>query len=109
MADLTTPKPLDQLKGEAQHAEAVIAVQGQAGAAPAVVPRPVRRYRALLFQGYVVAATLAFGVLFIYARTIAYFSFDLTVARWVQSFNPYWFDASCALSPDSAIARSPRF
>lgn len=106
MADSTNPKPLEQLKVQAQHAEAVTAVQAQAGAAPAIVPRPVRRYRALLFQGYVVAATIAFGVLFIYARTIAYFAFDVTVEHWVQSFNPYWFDALMRFV--SAVGFSPQ-
>lgn len=93
IADSTEPKPLDQLKGEAQHAEAVTAAQAQTGAAPAVVPRPVRRYRALLFQGYVVAATIAFGVLFFVARTVPYLAFDLNLTHWLQSFHPYWFDA----------------
>lgn len=93
MADSTNQKPLDQLKGEAQHAEAVTAAQAQAGDAPTIVPRPVRRYRGLLFQGYVVAATIAFGVLFVYARTVAYFAFDLNLTHWLQGFHPFWFDA----------------
>lgn len=93
MADSTNHKPLDQLKVEAQHAEAVTTAQAQAGAASAIVPRPVRRYRALLFQGYVVTATVAFGVLFVYARTVAYFAFDLNLTHWLQGFHPYWFDA----------------
>lgn len=93
MADLANHKPLGQLKVEAQHAEAVTAVQAKSGDAPKIVPRPVRRYRALLFQGYVVAATIAFGVLFIIARTVPYLAFDLNLTHWLQSFNPYWFDA----------------
>ncbi|MGB8644819.1 MAG: phosphatase PAP2 family protein [Anaerolineae bacterium] len=93
MTEATPKEPLDQLKNEAQHAEVVVAAQAQAGAAPTVVPRPIRRYRALLFQGYVIAAAIAFGVLFFFARTVPYFTFDLPVARWVQSFNPPWFDA----------------
>jgi hypothetical protein len=32
------------------------------------------------------------GVLLFYARTIAYFTFDLLIERWVQSFNPPRFD-----------------
>jgi undecaprenyl-diphosphatase len=46
----------------------------------------------LLFQGYVLAAAIAFGVLFFYARTIAYFDFDITIEHWVQGFHPGWFD-----------------
>jgi membrane-associated phospholipid phosphatase len=93
MGDSTTNKPLGQLKAQAQQAEAVTAVQAQEGVAPAIVPRPVRRYRALLFQGYVIGATIAFGVLFFYARTVAYLAFDLNLTHWVQGFHPYWFDA----------------
>lgn len=93
MADSTTNKPLDQLKAKAQHDEAVTAAKVEAGVAPAIVSRPIRSYRALLFQGYVVAATIGFGVLFFYARTLPYFAFDVPIAQWVQSFNPAWFDA----------------
>src|SRR5512140_3821643 len=92
MTESTTNKPLDKLKSQAQHGEAVIAAQAEAGVAPPIVPRPVRRYRALLFQGYVIAATIAFGVLFFLAHSVPYFTFDVPVARWVQSFNPTWFD-----------------
>src|SRR5512142_573490 len=93
MADPTAGKPLDPMKAKAQQGEAVMAAKAAAGVAPAIVPRPVRRYRAVLFQGYVVAATIGFGVLFFYARTLPYFAFDVPVAQWVQSFKPAWFDA----------------
>jgi membrane-associated phospholipid phosphatase len=57
-----------------------------------VVPRPVRRYRARVFQGYLVAATVGFGLLFFYARKVAYFRFDLTAARWVQHWHTFSLD-----------------
>ncbi len=50
-----------------------------------VVTRPVRHYRAYLFQGYLIAATFAFFALFVLAQQFAYFSFDLPVARAIQS------------------------
>lgn len=93
MKDVSTHEPLQQLKGEAQHAEAVVTAQAQAGAAPPIVPRPVRRYRAVLFQAYIIIATIALAILLFYARTVAYFTFDLTIERWVQGFTPVWFDA----------------
>lgn len=67
--------------------------QAQDGTVVPVAPRPVRRYRALLFQVYVIAAAIAFATLLLYARTVAYFAFDVTVARWVQGFTPAWFGA----------------
>src|ERR1051326_6493605 len=57
-----------------------------------VVSRPVRRYRARMFQGYIVAATVGFAVLFFYARHVAYFRFDLSVARWMQGWHTFWLD-----------------
>ncbi len=44
-----------------------------------IAPKPTRRYRAWLFQGYVVAAVIGFGVLFFLARTVLYFPFDLQI------------------------------
>lgn len=104
MTKATTNKPLNQLKGEAQQAEA--ATKAQAGAAPQIVPRPVRLYRALLFQGYILAAMIGFGVLLLYARTVAYFTFDLVIEHWVQNFNPLWFDSLMQVTSD--IGFSPQ-
>jgi len=42
-----------------------------------VAPRPVRNYRAWVFQGYVLAAIVAFAILWGLARTVLYFPFDL--------------------------------
>lgn len=52
-----------------------------------VVTRPVRRYRAWVFQGYVVGATIAFAVLFILARQLPYLVFDVPAERAVQSIH----------------------
>ncbi len=52
-----------------------------------VVTRPVRHYRAFIFQGYVIGATIAFAILFFLARQLPYFSFDLPVERAVQSIH----------------------
>jgi membrane-associated phospholipid phosphatase len=57
----------------------------------AVAPRPTRRYRARLFQAYVLVASAAFVVLAVLAHTRAYFSLDLTITRFVQSYHGAWF------------------
>lgn len=58
---------------------------------PEKPPRPTRRYRALLFQAYLLLAILGFAVLAFFARTTAYLSLDLWVTRHFQDFNPGWF------------------
>lgn len=59
----------------------------------AIAPKPTRRYRARLFQGYVVGATLAFALLFFLASSVSYFPFDLAITRLVQTFSAGWLDA----------------
>ena len=54
---------------------------------PEVAPRPVRHYRAWIFQGYVLFAIIAFAVLFFLARQVAYFTFDVTFAKALQSLH----------------------
>jgi membrane-associated phospholipid phosphatase len=92
MAQDTINKPKEELKREAQHIEKTRGGHPAAQPTAPVVARPVRRYRALVFQGYVVAAAIAFMILFVFASQVPYFGFDLTVARAVQSFHPYWWD-----------------
>ncbi len=45
----------------------------------------MERYRGRIFLLYVVAAAAAFGVLFLLARNVPYFSFDVPAARAIQS------------------------
>jgi membrane-associated phospholipid phosphatase len=52
--------------------------------AGAIVGKPWRRYRASLFQGYLIGAILVFSILAILAHTIAYFTFDVTITREIQ-------------------------
>jgi membrane-associated phospholipid phosphatase len=56
-----------------------------------IAPRPVRRWRARLFQGYLVTATIAFTVLVVLATQFDYFSIDLLVTRGVQNYTALWF------------------
>ncbi len=58
-----------------------------------MVAKPWRRYRAVSFQAYLVGAVAAFTILAVRANTVAYFTFDLTITRVVQEFNPGWFGA----------------
>jgi undecaprenyl-diphosphatase len=61
--------------------------------AGAVVSKPWRRYRADVFTGYLVIAVVAFIILAVLAKTVAYFTFDVTITRAVQEFNVGWFSA----------------
>ncbi len=86
MAEAAANKPKEELKREAERIEEKTG-GGQPPAQPnaPVVARPVRRYRALVFQGYAIGATGAFAVLLIVAHQVAYFTFDLSIERWVQT------------------------
>jgi len=59
----------------------------------AIAPKPARHYRAWVFQGYLIGATVLFVILAILAKTIAYFTFDVTITRAIQTFHPGWFDS----------------
>lgn len=61
--------------------------------ADAIAAKPSRHYRALVFQGYIVGAVIVFIVLAILAKTVAYFTFDVTITHEVQEFNAGWYDA----------------
>lgn len=55
--------------------------------AGAVVAKPWRRYRASVFQGYLIAAVVLFLVLAVLAHTVAYFTFDISISREIQLIN----------------------
>jgi len=56
-----------------------------------IAPRPTRRYRAAMFQTYVLVASVAFVSLAVLAHTVAYFPLDLAITRWVQNYHGQWF------------------
>jgi membrane-associated phospholipid phosphatase len=56
-------------------------------ARPAAVPPRERHWRSTLFQGYVVAAALGFGMLSLLARRKNHFALDLAMIRAVQRFD----------------------
>jgi len=62
-----------------------------AAVAKAIVPKPTRRWRARIFQIYLVVATLAFGILAVLASLFNYFPIDLSITRGVQTINAAWF------------------
>ena len=62
-------------------------------AAGAIVARPWRRYRAAVFQAYLIIAVVVFIILAVIAKTVAYFTFDVTITRAVQGIHAGWFDA----------------
>ena len=61
--------------------------------AGAIVSKPWRRYRADVFMGYMVIAVAVFSLLAVLAKTVAYFTFDVTITHAVQAFNVGWFGA----------------
>jgi undecaprenyl-diphosphatase len=56
----------------------------------AVVSPSTRRYRTLLFQGYLLLATVVFMVLAFFARTTPYSAIDLAITRLIQPYRPSW-------------------
>ncbi len=69
----------------------VEAWQQNVAASDAIVEKPMRHYRASLFQAYLVGAVIAFIILAVLAKTVAYFTFDVTVTNAVQTFHAAWF------------------
>jgi undecaprenyl-diphosphatase len=57
-----------------------------------IAPRHTRRYRAVLFQAYVLTAAIVFVVLAVIAHTVAYFRIDLTITHAVQAYHGPLFD-----------------
>jgi len=70
---------------------APIAAAAQEAVAKEIAPKHVRRWRARLFQVYLVAATVAFGILVVLASLFNYFPIDLTITRAVQSIHAAGF------------------
>lgn len=56
-----------------------------------IAPRPARRWRALVFQAYLIAAVIGFGVLLALARALPYFALDLRITRDIQTIYAPWF------------------
>jgi undecaprenyl-diphosphatase len=56
-------------------------------------PRPVRRWRARLFQGGLLAALALFTALAVLSYSTAYFPFDLAITRGLQSLDSPWMEA----------------
>ncbi len=52
---------------------------------------PWRRYRATIFQAYLGGAVVVFLALAILAKTVAYFTFDVSITHTVQSWHGAWF------------------
>ena len=62
-----------------------------AAVAQEIAPKPTRRWRARVFQAYLVTATVAFGILVVSASMFNYFPIDLSITRGVQGINAAWF------------------
>ncbi len=79
MAQTTTKNPVEKIK------EASDAPKPEVKAA--VATRPVRHYRARLFQVYVAVAAIGFIALAVFARFVNYFPLDLQITLAVQEIH----------------------
>jgi membrane-associated phospholipid phosphatase len=61
--------------------------------AAAIAPQPARKYRASIFQAYVLIASAGFIALAVAAHFVPYFEIDLKVTRALQSYHGATFDA----------------
>jgi undecaprenyl-diphosphatase len=77
--------------------------------AQAIASPAWRRYRAAIFQGYLIAAIVLFAVLAVLAHTVAYFTFDLVLTREIQTFHGIgfstlmWLESWLGYSPQSEV------
>ncbi len=62
-----------------------------AAVAQAIAPKATRRWRARVFQAYLVTATFAFGILLVLASRFNYFPIDLSITLGVQTITAAWF------------------
>jgi undecaprenyl-diphosphatase len=98
MTEKKVAKPVEKIKEDVQQA-------ARAESAPA----PVRRYRAILFQGALVLVAGAFGVLTFLVKTMPSFAIDLQITRAIQQINYPLFTSLMSLvswpgfSPQSMI------
>ena len=80
MSEQKREKPAEKMKEEVHQA-------ARAESAPA----PVRRYRAVLFQGVLLLIAIAFGILTFLVKTTPSFAIDLQITRSIQLINfPYF-------------------
>jgi membrane-associated phospholipid phosphatase len=55
--------------------------------------KPRHHYRAILFQAYLVITVVIFLVLAVLAKTVAYFTFDVTITQGIQAIDAGGFGA----------------
>ncbi len=56
-------------------------------------PRPVRRVRTIVFQGFLIFLISAFAILAFFANTTPYFPVDLIITHFFQSDKATWFSS----------------
>jgi len=76
------------------------------GAANESAAKPTRRWRAWFFQAYWITATLAFGVLFVWAGQFDYLPVDLSITHKVQAIHAAGF--SVLMEAVSFIGYAPQ-
>ena len=86
MSEQKLERPVEKIKEDVQQA-------ARAESAPA----PVRRYRAVLFQGVLVLVAGAFAVLTFLVETLPSFAIDLQITRAIQQINFPFFTGAMSL------------
>src|SRR5512143_3189062 len=76
MSEQKGEKPVEKIKEDVQQV-------ARAESAPA----PVRRYRAVLFQGALILVAIAFALLTFLVKTMPSFAIDLQITRAIQSIS----------------------
>jgi len=56
-----------------------------------LAPEQRKRYRAWIFQGYILASLIAFAVLTVFASVVTHFDLDLRITLALQEAIPAWF------------------
>lgn len=56
------------------------------------VSKPTSARRRFLFQGILILLIIAFAALTIIVKVIPFTVFDLPITKFIQYFNPFWFD-----------------
>lgn len=98
--------PEKDLPKNAKKAEPEIVQAAHEAGRSEAAPAPVRRYRALAFQGILILGVVIFGALAFFASTTAYFPVDLQVTLALQTIRSAPF--SGAMSLISWLGYSPQ-
>jgi undecaprenyl-diphosphatase len=87
------PESLQEKRGAEIYSEplAKATQKAQADLQNQTAPKPVRRFRTIVFQGFLIFLISAFAILAFFANTTPYFPVDLIITHFFQSDKATWF------------------